>query len=162
MTELLREWILGLAAMALFCAAAAALTPQSRVKGVVRMTCALAMTVPLLLPLGQLDLEGYAAALARARETMRDAGQDGAESGERLRRTIIERECAAYISDKGLELGLGDINVRVLAKWGDAFWYPYEVWLDIEPSQALMKWVEGELGIPRGRLHWSNETAEAG
>jgi hypothetical protein len=148
--------------MALLCAAASALTPRSRVKGVVRLACTLAMTVTLLLPLCRLDMDSYAAALARTRETMRGAGQNGAESADRLRRTIIEQECAAYISDKGLELGLGEIAVRVLAKWGDAFWYPHEVWLETEPSEALTKWIEGELGVPRERMHWNHETNEAG
>ena len=162
MTEFLRQWVLGMTAAALGCALAMAVTPEGRVRRVVRLACTLAMAISMLSPLCRLDLEGYARSMAGYREALRAAEQTGAESAGRLSRRIIEDECAAYISDKGTELGLGSFSVRVLAKWGDAFWYPYEVWLARPQSDELMRWIEGELGVPRERMHWSNENAETG
>ena len=162
MTELLRQWVLTLTAAALGCSVALALTPEGRVRKVVRLACTLAMAIAMLTPLCRLNLDSYALSLAKYRETLLAAEKNGADSAERLSRTLIEDECSAYISDKGTELGLGTFPVRVLAKWGDAFWYPYEIWLETQPSEELMRWMEGELGVPRERMHWLNENAEAG
>lgn len=162
MTECLSQWIFGLTAMALFCAAALALTPESRVRRIVQLACTLAMAIALLSPFARLDMDSYARSLARYRETLIAAENGGRNNAQRLSRTIIEEECAAYISDKGNELGLAPFAIRVQAKWGDAFWYPYEVWLTTPWSEKLSRWIEGELGVPRERMHWSNENAEDG
>ena len=160
MTGFLSNWILGMTAMALICSACLAFTPEGRVKSVLKMACTLAMTIVLLSPLMKLDMDAYAQSLAEYRETMLKAEHSGQESADRLIRRVIEQECAAYISDKGVGLGLGAISAQVRAKWGDAFWYPYEVWLDCESSEELMICIEGELGIPRERMHWSDEVIE--
>ena len=154
--------MLGMTAMALGCSIAMSLTPEGRVKSILKMSCTLAMTLALIMPLGKLDMEGYAMSLAQYRETLLQAEENGEQSSRRLMRTVIESECAAYIVDKGAELGLGAVSVQVQAKWGDAFWYPYEAWLDIRPSEELMRCIEGDLGIPRERTHWSNESEGSG
>ncbi len=160
MTDFLREWVMGVAAAALMCTAAMAMTPKSRVRGVLRMCCAAALCCALLAPLSSAPLDAYADSLARLREAQLSAAETGTDSAERLERTIIESECAAYISDKGAQLGLPDAGVRVLAKWGDGYWYPYEVWLDIPKSDELMISIEGELGVPRERMHWNDGEGE--
>ena len=157
MTAHLREWIYGMTAVSLCCAIAMSLTPDGRVKSVLRLCCTLAMTVALLSPLGKVDIDVYAQSLARYRDLLQQAEKSGTEKADRLNRTVIEAECAAYISDKGAELGLGAVSVQVQAKWGDAFWYPYEVWLEAQPSEELLICLEGELGVPRERVHWKNE-----
>ncbi|MGI6028144.1 MAG: hypothetical protein ACOX81_01875 [Candidatus Heteroscillospira sp.] len=162
MTEVLRQWIQGMALTALFCSAAMALTPKGRIKSITRLACTMAMAVAMLTPLCRMPSDTLAQSLARCREATVKASVNGADTADRLSRTIIEEECAAYISDKGTELGLEINSVRVLAKWGDAFWYPYEVWLDTQPSEKLTGWIEGELGVPRERMYWSNEATEAG
>lgn len=161
MTGFLREWILTLAAAALGSAVAVALTPEGKVKSVLRFAVSIAMFIALVSPLAGLDMESYAREMAAYRETMLRAEKNGAETADRLNRTIIERETAAYISDKGTELGLGAFPVRVLAKWGDEFWYPYEVWLETAENEKLIRHIEGSLGVPRERIHWSNEDSEA-
>jgi len=160
-TEFLREWILGMTVMALICSVCLTLTPQCRVKSVLKMACALVMAIALLSPIAKLDMDGYARSLAQYRETLIAAESAGSDSADRLIRTVIENECAAYISDKGAELGLGAVPAQVQAKWGDAFWYPYEVWLGTERSEKLMICIEGELGIPRERMHWTDEINKA-
>ena len=160
MTDLLREWVLGVAVTALMAMCAMAITPQSRVRGIVRMCCAAAMCASLIMPLSSADFSGYARGMAMLREAAAASGEIGGQSAERLSRTIIESECAAYISDKGEGLGLTVGEVRVLAKWGDEFWYPYEVWIDAPRSDELMMSIEGELGVPRERICWSDDETE--
>ena len=158
----LREWIVGMTAAALCCSIAMSLTPEGGVKRVLSLCCALAMVSAMLSPLGRGNMEGYAFALASAREAAEKAEIAGRENADRLSRRVIEAECEAYISDKGSELGLGRVRTEVRAKWGDAFWYPYELWLDTEPSEKLRIFIEGELGIPPERIHWSNEAEGTG
>ncbi|MGE4353500.1 MAG: hypothetical protein AB7D36_05400 [Oscillospiraceae bacterium] len=157
MTEILRQWILSLALTALGCSIALAITPEGRVRAILKLCCSVAMAIALISPVMRLNMDSYALSMAKYREIMLAAENKGAESADRLSRTIIESECAAYISDKGAELGLGEISVRVLAKWGDEVWYPYEAWVDSMPSEELMRSIEGELGIPRERTHWNDE-----
>lgn len=144
------------------CSVALTVTPEGRVKAVLRMCCSVAMAVALISPLCNINMDGYALSMAKYREVLAQAEKNGAESADRLNRTIIESECSAYISDKGTELGLELYSVRVLAKWGDEFWYPYEVWMEVLPSEELIRFIEGELGVPRERMHWLNEDAKAG
>ena len=161
MTGWLREWILGITAAALCCSIAMSLTPEGGVKRVLRLCCTLAMATALIAPFGELDVEGYAFAVSAGREAAIKAENAGRENADRLSRRVIEAECEAYISDKGSELGLGNIKAEVRAKWGDAFWYPYELWLDTQPAEKLRIFIEGELGIPPERIHWSNEAEES-
>lgn len=157
MTELLRQWILAMALTALGCTIALGITPEGRIKGVLKLCCTVAMAIAMLSPIARVNIDTYAHSMAKYREAVAAAENKGVEAADRLSRTIIERECAAYISDKGAELGLGNISVSVLAKWGDEVWYPYEVWLDGSASDELLRKIEGELGVPRERVYLKDE-----
>ena len=93
------------------------------------------------------------------------------ESANRLSRSIIEEETAAYIWDKAQAAGLAPEEVTVTVKWGDtSCWYPYEVRLRTDaPPDAKARLTEilaSELGIPRERQHWeapdAGQTTEGG
>lgn len=162
MTEAAGKWLLGLCAAAAVCAAALALCPEGRVRRVLRLVCGAVMTVALLAPVREFDLDLYARAAARYGEEARALGESAEEESDRLSRSIIEDECAAYIWDKADTLGLQVSSVRVGVRWsGDGFWYPWEADLDISGDAAVLETlsaaVESELGIPRARQTFSGE-----
>ena len=161
MRELLREWVLSAAGAALLSALALTLTPEGRVRRVVRLLSGVVLALALVRPLAEFDFESYAASLAVGRAAAETAAGGWEETGRQLERSLIEAECAAYISDRAAELGLRPGAVSVTAKWGDALcWYPYEATLqaaaDGPARLALAQRIEAELGIPAGRLHWED------
>ena len=156
MTDYLKSWIISLTGTALICAAASALTPEGRVKRIVRMLCALGMAAALLAPLLRgAELSAYRLNLARYRT--------GAETltgeGEALRRTldrgIIECETEAYILDKAKTLGVPLTGARVALRWStEGVWLPESAELAGPFSETLARTLEAELGIPRTAQTW--------
>lgn len=160
MTELLGQWIIGLAGAALFSAAAMALTPKGRVRDVTRLVCGVVTALALISPVKQLDMSLYSMNLAQYRQELEKKTEAVTQAGNRLSRAIIQEECCAYILDKAQVLGMDVGNVSVTVKWGDEqeLWYPYEVSLegaaDSAGRQALARTIEAELGIPEERQVW--------
>ena len=134
MTDWIRNWIFSLAGTAMVCAAARRLTPEGRVKSVLRMVCAVAM----------------AAALTEEGETLR----------RELDRGIIEREMEAYILDKARALGAPIEGAHVLLRWStEGVWLPESAELTGAYHPLLARIIEAELGIPRSAQVWrTNES----
>lgn len=160
MIDFLREWIISIAIVALGSSIATVLMPKGKLTAILKLCTSIAMAITLLSPIGNFVTEDYAISMARYRELIQSYEQKGSEAADRLSRTIIESECAAYIWDKGQNLGLIIGTVEVLAKWGDGVWYPFEVKIDSDYSQELMKIIELELGVPEERTQWSDEYTE--
>ncbi|MBE6967815.1 MAG: hypothetical protein E7444_05200 [Ruminococcaceae bacterium] len=166
MTEFLRSWLLPLCGAAILCAFALTLTPEGRTRRVVRLLCGVVLIIALLGPLGQFDFETYSMSMASYRDMAAQAVARLEETNDRLARTIIEEECAAYVLDKARFVGLVPEEVSVTAKWGDALcWYPYEMEItvsaDAGEKQLLAGAIEAELGIPEERQHWKTPAAPA-
>lgn len=103
--ELIRTWILTVTVSALVIAGAEALMPQGGVKRVGRLTGGLILVLGILQPLVTMDYDqlydmvNTLPAGAIRQETLDQAAQEPMKE-------IIEEELAAYIVDKGAQLGL--------------------------------------------------------
>lgn len=158
MTELMSMWVRGIIGVSLLSAAALAVTPKGRVFGVLRFVCAVATVLVMLQPLLRLDLDSYAENLAFYREEYASLGIAAREDADRLTRTIIEGECAAYILDKANALGIPAAHAAVRARWSGESWVPHEAEVALPPgtdNAALARAIEAELGIPPERQKWS-------
>ena len=162
MTEPLRSWIASLSGTALICALALALTPEGRVKRVVRMLCALILAAALFSPLlGGRELGTYTLNLARYRAEAEALTGKGTELRRALDRGIIERETEAYILDKARALGAPLTAARVTLRWGtEGVWLPEAAELTGQFSEALARTLEAELGIPRKAQTWKTPEDE--
>jgi hypothetical protein len=92
---------------------------------------------------------------------------DAEKEQTNLNRTIIEQKLGSYILDKAQSLGIDDLSLSVVLKWGDeGFWYPYEISLitNAPPleKKGLATYIEGELGIPESRQYFSTYSEEGG
>ena len=155
--ELVTNWIRALVGAAVFCALAAALCPEGRPKRVLRAACGVVMAAALLSPVVELDMQALPEAIARYGEAARAVADGAEEEADRLNRTIIERECAAYILDKADALGLSASEASVTARWSEeGFWYPWECRVSCAEGgrAALSRAIEAELGIPPERQSW--------
>ncbi len=158
MTQWLRNWLLSLTGAALVCAAALRLTPEGRVKPVVRLMCAVCMAAALLFPLRDAAVGGYALNLARYRtaaETLTGAGET---LRQELDRSIIEERMEAYILDKARSLGVPLSGARVALRWStEGVWLPDSAELTGAYSGTLSDLLAAELGIPPEKQRWRTD-----
>ena len=158
------QWIIGLAASALITGVALAVTPEGRVRGVLKLVTGAVMVIALVSPVLRFNLDAFSVNAAESREKLQAVQDSVDEAGNRLSRDVIEQACAAYILDKAQGLGIEVQAVSVTAKWGDdGIFYPYEARitarLDDEQKGALSRAIEAELGIAPERQYWNgNET----
>lgn len=158
------QWILGLAASALIAGLALAVTPKGRVRNILKLVTGAVMVIALVSPVMHFDLSLFSVNAELAREELQAVQENVDETGDRLNRDIIERECAAYILDKAQGLGIDVQSVSVTAKWGDeGVFYPYEAHiaarLSGEQKVALSRAIEAELGIAPERQYWNGNEA---
>ena len=158
MSAILQGWIRALAGSAVICCAALLLCPQGRVRQVLSVLCGVVMALALVSPLRQLDFAAYAEGLALYREQARALTEQADAAYDSLTRTVIEAECAAYISDKAREAGLSVTSVSVSLEWGDAgCWVPAAASITAQEGarEVLAPVIEAELGIPAEQQIWS-------
>ena len=156
MTDWIRSWLFSITGTALVCAAARRLTPEGRVKSVLRLVCAVAMAAALFSPLMTGALEAYPLELARYRAQAEAYAGEGTALRRELDRGIIEREMEAYILDKARALGTPLQGAKVAARWStEGVWLPESAQLTGPYSPTLARLIEAELGIPQGAQNWS-------
>jgi hypothetical protein len=158
MTDWIRAWIFSLTGTALICAAARRLTPEGRVKSVLRLLCAVAMAAALFSPLMSGALEAYPLELARYRAQAESYAGEGTALRRELDRGIIEREMEAYILDKAHALGTPLQGAKVAVRWStEGVWLPESAELTGPYHAALARAIEAELGIPREAQTWRTD-----
>ena len=159
MADWIRSWVLSMTGAALICAAALRLTPEGRVKGVLRTLCAVTMAAALFSPLLRADLlPDYAPALARWRAAADALRSEGAEKGRELDRGLIEERMEAYILDKARAVGADVTGVQVHLRWStEGVWVPEGASLAGAYHAALSDVLEAELGIPRRAQTWRTD-----
>lgn len=114
--EWLRDWLLGVTAAALIATLADALCPKGYSQRLNRTAGGLLLLLAILAPIGRLDSVRIADALAKYRLGREDAVAAMAADSQDLRKAIIARESAAYISDKATALGIQEVQVWVTCR----------------------------------------------
>lgn len=153
----MKDWLVGIFSASLLSAMAMALCPRGRVRPVLRMVCGVVCALAVAGPLLRLDMESLASSMAEAARQARIVTEGAEEEEKMLERTYIEERYAAYILAKGVALGTDLEAAAVRARWDDKalLWYPWEASLTGTWDRALADAVEGDLGIPAERQHWS-------
>ena len=153
MTELLSGWIRALAGSAVFCAAALALCPKGKARGVLAFACGCLMLTALVSPLREPDVTGIAEAAALYRAEAARVVGSAQESARAMERSVIEEGCEAYVASRADALGLA-VTARVQVRTRAGLPVPWAAELTGRRSEELAAWIEEELGIPRGRQDW--------
>ncbi len=159
MAEILHSWLTAVISSALICALAISLTPKGRVHSALKLLCGLVMIFAIISPLKVLDFSEYSENLARYGNEAAELTESAGDYEDKLNRTIIEDECAAYILDKAESYGVKLNSVNVTAEWSmDGYWYPSACDIIYSCSDelvgAISSSVEGELGITKERQTW--------
>ena len=156
------EWVRAIAGAALICAAATAITPRGKVKGVLKLVCGIVLIIAMINPLVNHDLPTMSLDISDYRKQADEIIGSAEEKQNNLSRTIIENELEAYILDKAQSLDISLDSVEVLAKWSEeGCWYPYEVKLSADITQMeqnlISNSIEAELGVEKERQYWSSD-----
>ena len=154
--EWVRQWLMAVTCGALLAALADGLMPQGAVRQVGRTVCALMLLCVVLRPVLRVRIPPADQLLSGVEEEVaRSKTQLQQDSGDMLKR-LIERESAAYISDKAAALG-AQCEAQVECVPGeDDLWLPYRAsiggTINAEQRRQLTGQIERELGIPPERL----------
>ena len=127
----LRTWLLSIIAAGLVLSILYALLPKGRLRPIVRTAGGVVLMLVILRPL-----------------TEQYRGADTAELA-----AIIERETAAYISDKGAALGV-NCHAVVETELRSGVPYPCAVTLDVERNETLAACIAADLGIGKEAQVW--------
>ncbi len=163
MTEILTDWVRTLAVGTVFCAVVLLLIPEGREKRAVKMACSVMLTVLLIRPLRELDMERLTELLTLQRLEKHSLTEKADELSEELYRSVIREETEAYIWDAAQRLGIRKLGVRIRLKSGGEVPIPWSVEMTgavtERQREELSQLLEGELGIPEERQMWSVDDA---
>ena len=160
MTQLLRQWVLGLTGASILSAVALSLTQKGRVRAVTQVTCGALLTICLISPVMEFDFTSYAQSLLRYRAGREDSAALLRDTNDALSKVIIEERCGAYILDKAQVMGLSVSAASVTVKRGDGdYYYPAAAQITggEKADDRLLALIEAELGIPRESVTWTTD-----
>ena len=102
-------------------------------------------------------MDAYSLSLSKYRDRVAELSGELEDTRQRLNRTYIEEQSAAYILDEAQALG-AEGRAEVRARWRDNSWVPWEASLELtggtDVREKLKNRIEAELGIPKERQSW--------
>ncbi len=155
----MRDLVLQLCALSVFCGLALSLTPEGSGKKAVSLCCMLLLMITVLTAIQSFDYSAYSLEIARYREMGNALADRAEEQRERLSRQVIEQECAEYIVNRAASLGVSDLHAEVSARWDSAgVWVPDSVRIvgalnQVQRSE-LQSLISADLGIDAMHQEW--------
>ena len=160
MMETLRSWLTGIVIVTLLLSVLQTLVPEGSLRQIASFTGGLVLLAALAGPLLDLDLTGLEGDFSRWREEVEDRQAELLEAQETELSARIEEETAAYISDKGSELGVSVTARGETPTGGDGVPVPWSADLTGRRSAALEACLAEDLGIPAERQVWHERETE--
>lgn len=150
--EWVKSWLLSVACAALIAALALTLCPEGLPKKLTRSAGGLLLLLAMLAPVRRLESGDMADILAKYQPWTADAVQTMTEDDLEMRKIIIARQTAAYISDKAAALGIREPQVWVSCRLTeDGFPAPESVKIQgsgtPEAWQALQEAITADFGL---------------
>lgn len=160
MTELIRNWLLGVTCAAMVLALAETLAPEGSVKRVCRLAGGLVLLLAAVAPVVNLDEVELSQLTRGYKIETEEYGEELTRQQEILYESIIAEECAAYILDKAEALGM-DCGVEVTVAWNDGVPQPHTViitgiWTEQQQAE-LSGIIEADLGIGRALQYYEEK-----
>ncbi|MBU5434869.1 stage III sporulation protein AF [Pseudoflavonifractor sp. MSJ-37] len=162
----IQRWLMGVTAASVLAAAAESLMPPGTIRRLGKLTGGLVLLLAVLSPIGQIDEDALARALAETRLRTSDQAVEAlSQTDSQLLTEIIAEESQAYISDKAADLGI-DCAVRVEVRVReDGYPVPWAVTIrgeltDVE-RQDLSRRISADFAIPEERQSYQPEEEAA-
>ncbi len=158
MTSFLSSWVLRLVGAAAVSAAAASVAPKGKTKAVVRLVCGALMVAALLGVAADIDPDAVSDSAREYSEQAEEAARAISERNDSITAAIIEETSAAYILDKGRQLGADVSSASVRAVMEDGQWRLKSASVRGTFTQTqreeLSLYMSGELGIDTDLQEW--------
>ena len=152
MTELIRNWLMGITCASMVMAVAEVLVPEGSIRRICRLAGGLMLLLAAINPVLKLEEGALSRALTEYRIAAQDYGDVLVEKNNLLYKTIIEEETAAYILDKAKELGISCSAEVIFAYDEQGNPYPDRVnifgQLTQPQKEQLSRIIETDLGVP--------------
>lgn len=150
--EWIKSWLLSITCAAIIAALAVTLCPEGFSKKLTRSAGGLLLLLAVLGPVTRLEKADITDILAKYQLWSEDAVLATAQGDQEIRKAIIARQTAAYISDKAVALGIQDPQVWVSCRMtGDGFPAPESVTVrgsgTDEEWQALQRAITTDFGL---------------
>ena len=165
MTEGIRDWLMGIIALSILCAAADSLMPEGAVGKVGKLVCTMALLLGMLRPVGALKEMDLAQYLRDYSDMVEQTSLELERKTAVTQKTVIEEQCAAYSADKAAELGVV-CRVEVECEpTPEGIWLPARVALsgrfsDVEQSR-MTQFLQRQFGVEvEGQSYFIPEEAE--
>lgn len=157
--EWIRQWLLGVTCASLIAALADGLMPKGAVRQVGRLVCALVILCAVLRPILRLELLETGRLMSDIEDEVEGRYLLLEQNSDQMLKTLIERECGAYIVDKAAGLDV-ECRVQVECIRSDAdVWLPHSArivgQMDGEQQKALTALIQSGLGIAPDRLMYT-------
>jgi len=149
-----RDWLTSIVLVSMLVSVAQAMIPEGAIRKIASFTSGLILLVALLRPLLGVDLGRLELGLEGYRDAIEERQEELSAAADAEMAAIIEKQTAAYISDKADALGL-TVTVRVSVKLGpEGVAVPWSAEVRGQHSEELAAYMERELGIPEERQVW--------
>lgn len=160
MTELIRNWLLGITCAAMVLAIAECIAPEGNIKRVCRLAGGLVLLLAAINPVAKLDTEDLNRLSCHYRVETEAYSEELTRQQEILYESIIAEECAAYILDKAEKLGI-DCRAEITVAWQAGVPQPHTaiitgMWT-AQQQEVLCGIIESELGIDRALQYYEEK-----
>ncbi len=153
------SWLFGIVAASMALSLVYAMVPKGAILSTAKCAGGLILILVMLRPLLALRAEEFSISYEKWEGELAAQTENLAEENLREMEALIEGEVGAYISEKGLQLGL-TVRPEVYCEVRDGVPFPAEVYLDIPYHGALSQCISEELDIGPERQIWL-ETEDA-
>ena len=150
-----REWLISLVTVSMLLSVVQQLLPEGSLRKVGMFIGGLVLLTVLLRPVFTVELEGLEWDWRAYHQELESRQQQLTKEHETEMAEFIEKQLAAYISDKAASLGLAVTAHIQVEKNEDGLPVPVGAVLNGELSAPLSDWIAAELGIPKEEQIWN-------
>ena len=165
MTQLIRNWLMGIVCAAMAAALADGLMPAGAIRKIGRLTGGLVLLLAMVQPVLQIDSVQLDLSVEAYQNEWGGGTVDLERTNDDLMKTIIAERAGAYIQDKAVDLGF-KCRAEVQVTQTEAADYPVPasviVYGDLSRAQRceLTREIEDNLAIPAECQSYQAEDAE--
>ena len=156
MQEIFRTFV----GLAVFAGTVLYLCPEGGARRILRLLCTAILIAAVLSPLGTFDYDLLNLEEARFAVAEAELSNRSLETGDSLKKMLLQDNFEHYIVSRRQELGLDIQSTGIeLTRNGDGQWLPYAVEIEAagpaEAAEELACLLYREIGIPKERQVWT-------
>lgn len=152
-------WLFGIVAASIALSLVYAMVPKGAILSAAKCAGSLILILVMLRPLLSLRSEEFSVSYEKWEGELAAQTEDLAQENLQEMEALIEGEVRAYISEKGIQLGL-TVLPEVYCEVRDGVPFPGEVHLDIPYHGELSQCISEELAIGPERQYWQKTEEE--